>query len=97
MGSMPTKFAKVEATPKVSETFEQRKRVVGPGQIFLSPDTPEAIVVLQFDGQPFTLHIPTDGSAPTWILSKMDAIGIPDSWTLHRIDHVNFQYNLQEL
>ena len=97
MGSMPTKFAKVEPTPKVSETFAERKRVLGPGQIFISKDTPEALVVLQYQGKPVVLHVPTDGSAPTWVLMDLDDTVIHDSLTLHRIDHVNFQYNQQEL
>lgn len=99
MGSMPTKatapissLQMSGATPKA--TFEERRAVAAPGDVFLAPDQGQIAVVVQLPaGEPGVILVPMDGSAPPWRVVELVEGMLPNNWVLHRLDHTKFEFN----
>jgi hypothetical protein len=86
---------------KQPQTFADRLKKAEPDTMFMAPDRSAiAVVGVVVDGvteRKMLIGFKMDGTAPTWAAAWLDDdVTLPDDWTLHQIDHVNFEFRVEE-
>ena len=97
MGSMPTKPRGPVAVPSVqvarADTFETRKAIAKPGDMFVGPNGEAVVFVLGIEepGKLGYLWVDLQGSRVSWVVNSWETLTLPDTWKLHNGSNVNFE------